>query len=116
MDLPLYVSQIWLFQKPVDFRRGKASLITLILNEQKNPTDGLYLFTNKGGTKLRGLCWHKNGFLLIWKELEQGRFSLHTKKDSPRYKLSEEEFKWLLAGLPWERMSQWGKQTFKKFS
>lgn len=116
MDLPLYANQIWLFQKPVDFRRGKTSLITLILNEQKSPTEGLYLFTNKRGNKLKCLCWHKNGFLVIWKELEQGRFSWSSKKDKSRVILNEEEFKWLIAGLPWERMSQWGEQSFKKFS
>lgn len=116
MDLPLYTNQIWLFQKPVDFRRGKTSLITLILNEQKSPTEGLYLFMNKRGNKLRCLCWHKNGFLVIWKELEQGRFSMSCKKDRMRVSLTEEEFKWLIAGLPWERMSHWGEQSFKKFS
>ena len=116
MHFPLYAKQIWLFQKPVDFRRGKTSLITLILNEQKNPTEGLYLFTNKRGDKLKVLCWHKNGFLLLWKELEQGRFSLSSKKEKSKILLDEAAFKWLVAGLPWEKMSQWGSQSFEKFS
>src|SRR5215213_4760395 len=109
MDLKFHLPNhevIWLFQNPVDFRRGKNSLITLILSEQKNPTEGIYLFTNKRGDKLKGLCWHKNGFLVLWKELEQGRFSLSAKKGKSRYQLNQEELCWLLAGLPWERMSQ----------
>lgn len=116
MQLTLDTKPLWLFQKPVDFRRGKNGLLALIVSEQKNPNEGLYLFRNKRGDKLKCLCWHKNGFLLLWKELERGKFSLSTKKGASGVKLSEEEFKWLLGGLPWEKMSQWGEQSFGKFS
>ena len=76
MQLPLYAEKIWFFQQPADFRRGKNGLITHIINEQKKPNEGLYIFINKRGDKLKCLCWHKNGFLLLWKELERNRFSL----------------------------------------
>jgi|SRR5215217_1347225 len=115
MQLPLYVKKIWLFQKPVDFRKGVQGLITLIRNEQKNPTEGFYIFYNKSRDKLKGLCWHKSGFLLIWKELEKGRFTLSEKKDG-HICLSEEEFHWLMAGFSWEKMSHWGLHSFQKFS
>lgn len=115
MQLPLYANNIWLFQKPLDFRCGKNRLLALISQTHKNPTEGMYLFLNKRGDKLKCLCWHKNGFLLLWKELEQGRFSISAKKDKHHVPLTEEEFTWLIGGLPWERMSQWGEHSFQKF-
>ncbi len=41
MHVPLYADKIWLFQKPLDFRCGKNSLIGLIQKEHKNPAQGL---------------------------------------------------------------------------
>ena len=116
MDLPLYIKEIWLFKEAIDFRKGKNALMTYILQAQKPPNDGLYLFINKRRDKIKGLCWHKNGFLFIWKELEKGKFFLELEASKTSYSLSKEELTWLLAGLPWQRMSQWGEKVFQKFS
>lgn len=116
MDFPLYVKEVWLFKAAIDFRKGKASLIHLILQEKKAPNEGLYLFINKRKDKIKGLCWHKNGFLLLWKELEKGKFSLDLEASKSSYLVSKEELVWLLAGLPWQRMKHWGEDVFQKFS
>jgi transposase len=116
MHLPLYADNIWLFQKPLDFRCGKNNLVALIQREHKNPMKGIYLFRNKRGDRLKCLCWHKNGFLVLWKELEQGRFSLSSKKERQHVVLTEQEFSWLIGGLPWEQMSRWGEHSFEQFS
>lgn len=116
MHLPLYADRIWLFQKPLDFRCGKNTLVGLIQKENKSPTQGIYLFINKRRDKLKCLCWHKNGFLVLWKELEQGHFSLSGKKARQHVMLTEREFGWLIGGLPWEQMSHWGEHSFEKFS
>lgn len=115
MQLSLPAKTIWLFQKPLDFRCGKNSMLALISKEQKNPTEGVYLFLNKRGDKLKGLCWHHNGFLVLWKELERGRFSLSAKKETHSIVLTEDECAWLIGGLAWESMSQWGTHSFQKF-
>ncbi len=41
MHVPLYAEKIWLFQKPLDFRCGKNSLIGLIQKELRNRLKGL---------------------------------------------------------------------------
>jgi hypothetical protein len=52
---------------------------------------------------------------MVYKRLEKGHFSL-----SDRYKkvieLSVDEFEWLLAGLNWSAMRQWGDLSYSKFS
>lgn len=116
MDFPLYIKEIWLFKEAIDFRKGKASLINHILKEKKTPNEGLYLFINKRKDKIKGLCWHKNGFLVIWKELEKGKFVLELEPSKTSYHVNNEELVWLLAGLPWQRMKQWGDKVFQKFS
>jgi transposase len=114
MQLALYGKEIWLFQSAIDFRSSIDGLLRLIIREAKNPQEGVYLFYNKRGDKLKGLCWHKNGYLLFYKRLEQGRFSVHTR--SHHCQLTQEECGWLLAGLEWEKMREWGELSYQKFS
>jgi len=115
MQLKLYSEKVWFYQTPIDFRKSLDGLIQEIQHSQKNPSEGLYLFCNKSRTRLKGLCWHKNGFLMLYKRLEKGHFSLsgHSKK---ALELRVEEFEWLLAGLNWSAMRQWGDLSYSKFN
>ena len=74
MQLQLYGKKMWLYRSSIDFRGSIDKLSYLISNNLKqNPQAGIYLFFNRGRDKIKGLSWHKNGFVLFYKRLETGR-------------------------------------------
>ena len=78
MQLQLYGKKIWVYRSAIDFRRSIDGLSSLITSELKqNPKEGVYLFYNRYRDKIKGLSWHKNGFVLFYKRIESGRFSMH---------------------------------------
>lgn len=65
------VKRIILVQKSADLRKGidgYVSIVQALLHQ--NPTDGsLYLFTNRGRNKLKGILHDGNGYWLVYKRL-----------------------------------------------
>jgi len=117
MQLQLYGKKIWIFHKPIDFRSSIDSLSSFITNEIKhNPQEGIHLFYNKGKDKIKCLSWHKNGFVLIYKRLEQGKFCFKFNKEQGVTDMKIEELSWLLAGLEWQKMRRWDELSYDKFS
>ncbi len=116
MQLQLYGNKIWLFNRAVDFRCSIDGLSALIVNNlQQKPQTGIYLFVNKGKNKIKCLSWHKNGFVLIYKRLETGKFCFEF-QSSGAIELKIEELGWLLAGLEWHKMRNWRELSYEKFS
>lgn len=117
MQLQLYGKKIWLYSQPVDFRRSIDGLSHLVMQEIKQPIkDGVFLFLNRKRDKLKCLSWHKNGFILLYKRLEQHLFSKTPPKTQGVVELSREEMSWLLAGLEWPKMRDWCELNYDKFS
>lgn len=117
MQLQLYGNKIWLFRKPIDFRRSIDGLSGLIVSEmQRNPQEGIYIFYNRNQDKIKCLSWHKNGFILLYKKLEKGKFIFVFNKDTGIVEMSSQEVSWLLAGLQWQRMRDWRELNYDKFS
>lgn len=83
---------------------------------KKDPRDGLYLFFNRSKNKVKGLSWHKNGFVLFYKRLEIGHFQINFNKETGSIEVQPDEFGWLLAGLEWQKMRDWRELKYDKFS
>ena len=64
--------------EPVDFRKsidGLAMAVGQALG--RDPMCGeMFLFRNRTRTALKAVYWTANGFVLVYKRLERGRFSL----------------------------------------
>ncbi len=117
MQLQLYGKQLWVFRRPVDFRQSIDGLSSLIVIEtQRNPQEGIYIFYNRNRDKLKCLSWHKNGFILLYKRLEKGRFSFVFNQATGVVEMTVEELSWSLAGLEWQKMRNWGELSYDKFS
>lgn len=117
MQLQLYGKKIWLYQQPVDFRRSIDGLVAIISEELKqNPQESIYLFYNRDQSKIKCLSWHRNGYLLFYKRLEQGRFSFNQAKKQKTTTIDMTELGWLLAGLEWQKMRDWRELNYDKFS
>ena len=67
------------------------------------------VFHNKYCDKIKMLYWNTEGFCLLYKRIEKGRFRFPTKIDSPVYTITEEELLWLLHGLKIEDIRHYKK-------
>ena len=117
MQIQLYGKKIFVFREPIDFRASIDGLSALITNSiQQNPQSGVYLFCNKKRDKIKCLSWHKNGFILLSKRLEQNRFYFDFKVNQGVTEMNMDELQWLLAGLEWQKMRHWRELSYDKFS
>jgi len=115
MQLTLSSPTIWLATQPIDFRKAIDGLTQVALSQPSaNLQDDVFVFYNRRRDKLKLLAWHGNGFVLIYKRLETGKFTVET-NNSGQYQLNETQLSWLLAGLDWKTMSDWGHLSFDNF-
>jgi transposase len=117
MQLQLYGKKIWVFRSPIDFRASIDGLSAMIMNGMhQNPQDGIFLFYNRGKDKIKCLSYHKNGFVLVYKRLDLGRFCFAFNQEEGMTEMTVEELGWLLAGLEWQKMRHWRELSYDKFS
>ena len=58
----------------------------------------LYLFCGKRRDRIKALLWEKDGFVMLYKRLENGNFKWPRSSEEVR-PLSWKEFNWLMDGL-----------------
>ena len=77
LTLPSSV-RVYLAAEPVDLRRGHDGLVAIVRSTwQLNPFEGhLFVFLGKRLDRVKILAWDRNGFVLYYKRLSQGRFRL----------------------------------------
>lgn len=114
MQLQLQSAKVFVSYKPVDFRKGIDGLCEYISQEYDSSlSSGIYIFHNKGKDKLKVLFWHNNGFILLHKRLEKGKFTIP--QSTEPLKITSEQLSWLLAGLDWYSMSNWQELSYKEY-
>jgi transposase len=70
--------RVFLAAEPVDLRRGHDGLVAIVRSTwQLNPFDGhLFVFLGRRLDRVKILVWDRNGFVLYYKRLSQGRFRM----------------------------------------
>jgi len=69
--------KIFLFTEPVDMRKGFDGLSAVAQKKHLDPTNGhLYIFVSKRRNRIKILFWHRGGYVIWYKRLEQGRLVL----------------------------------------
>lgn len=118
MKLAINVDKIFVFSAPIDFRCSINSLCNhVVKNFDTNPWSGVFVFFNRNRDKIKLLGWHRNGFVMLYKILEHGKFCIGFNSNNKAVALELEQLQWLLAGLDWQQMSNWqGELEFKDFS
>lgn len=87
-------SKIYLKPGRTDLRKGIDGLAAIVKNEidldpfQKNV---LFLFCGSSPTKIKGLVWEGDGFLLIYKRCESGRYQWPKNVEEARHLLLDQE-------------------------
>lgn len=87
-----------------DLRRGIDGLAGLVQQQfQLNPFQrALFLFCGRRRDRIKGLYWEGDGFLLLYKRLEEGSFQWPRNGTEAR-ELTAQQYRWLMEGLSVEQ-------------
>jgi len=83
-----------------DMRKSIDGLAAVVQqNFRLDPfSNSLFLFRGHKCNRIKALYWEGDGFVLLYKRLENGRFQWPRTKEEARL-ITEQEFRWLLEGL-----------------
>jgi transposase len=83
-----------------DLRRGIDGLAGLVQQQFRlDPfTNTLFLFCGRRRDRIKALYWEGNGFLLLYKRLEQGVYQWPRNENEAR-ELTPQQYRWLMEGL-----------------
>ena len=93
-------AKVWLYLQPIDFRKQLDGLIIEVAaNLKKDPASGQwFIFRNRKGNKIKIILWERNGFWMLYKRVEKGRFQFPDKLDTDM-QLTPNQLSWLLSGI-----------------
>lgn len=94
------VQSIFIVCGYTDMRKSIDGLVAIIKDTYDlNPFDNsLFLFCGRRGERLKAIHWEQDGFVLMYKRLEGGRFQWPRSKEEVR-DITWQEFRWLMEGL-----------------
>ena len=97
--------RIFMAVKPVDMRRsfdGLCATITEALGS--NPLTGdPYLFRGRRADRIKAIIWDRNGLMIWYKRLEQGKYKWPT-RECASIELTMHELELLLDGVDFTRI------------
>jgi transposase len=92
--------QIYIACGYTDMRKSIDGLALLVKQTfQLNPfQSSLFLFCGRRRDRFKALYWEENGFVLLYKRLENGKFQW-PKNEEAVLAITEQQLRWLLEGL-----------------
>ncbi len=87
-----------------DLRRGIDGLASIISESFHLDPYGnaLFLFCGRRSDRLKALYWEENGFVLLYKRLETGRFQW-PRTGEEAIQITPQQYRWLMEGLQIEQ-------------
>ena len=87
-----------------DLRRGIDGLAGLVKSEfDLDPfQEALFLFCGRRRDRIKALYWEGNGFVLLYKRLEQGVYQW-PRTDAEVRQITPQQYRWLMEGLKVEQ-------------
>jgi len=94
------VAKIYLVCGYTDMRRSIDGLMAIVRDSfELDPySNSLFLFCGKRCDRLKALHFDKDGFVLLYKRLDAGRFQW-PRNSCDVQNLTRQEFRWLMEGL-----------------
>lgn len=93
-------TDIYLVTQPVDFRKSINGLTALIQEELgRSPMEeACFVFCNNQRDKMKIIEWDHNGFWLLYKRLESGKFQW-PQSEQEILSITRDQYDWLMNGL-----------------
>jgi len=93
-------SNIYIAHGYTDMRRSIDGLASIVQHNFKlDPfSNSLFLFCGRKNNRIKALYWEGDGFVLLYKRLENGRYQW-PRKESEAKEISPQQLRWLLEGL-----------------
>ena len=98
---PEYFSGIYIVCGYTDLRYGIDSLAAILerkFHAKLFVPNTLFLFCGRSASKIKGLLWEGDGFLLLYKRLDNGAFSWPRSAEEA-LEISSEQYAMLMQGL-----------------
>jgi transposase len=94
-------ARVFLCRASVDFRKAHDGLCALVRDEfRDDPFCGdVFVFFNKARDRIKLLLWDRNGFWLLYKRLERGRFPFDVRGTGARVEISRAQLSMILEGI-----------------
>lgn len=107
-------ARIYVYRPAVDFRKAINGLSLLVQEvlELDVFANHWFVFTNRHRNRVKILYWHRNGFCLWMKRLEQDRF-IWPQAEQDVMQLSEQQLCWLLDGYNLNLMKPHQRLTYQ---
>ena len=98
------VSAVYLSCGYTDMRRSIDGLAAIVEQQfQLDPfSRALFLFCGRRADRIKGLLWEGDGFLLLYKRLEGGRYQWPRDTEEAK-RITPQQLRWLLEGLSIEQ-------------
>lgn len=98
------IAHIYIVCGKTDLRRGIDGLATIVKDEYQLDvyTDALFLFCGVRSDRFKMLYWDGDGFLLLYKRLENGKLRWPRHRQEVK-QLSQQQLRWLFEGLKVEQ-------------
>lgn len=98
------VDKIYLAVGYTDLRKSIDGLaLEIQLEFDMDPLQNcLFLFCGKRRDRIKGLLWQKDGFLLLYKRLDNGKFQW-PRNNKELKEITQQQYRWLLEGLKIEQ-------------
>ena len=98
------VTQVYLITGYTDLRRGIDGLAEVVQGKlELDPYNtALFLFCGRRRDRIKGLLWEGDGFLLLYKRLDNGCFRWPRNETEAKL-LTEQEIRWLFECLELEQ-------------
>ncbi|MDR2570139.1 MAG: IS66 family insertion sequence element accessory protein TnpB [Oscillospiraceae bacterium] len=92
--------KVYLLCGATDMRRSINSLAAIVQQSYKLDlfTSALFLFCGRRSDRIKGLIWEGDGFILLYKVLERGRFRWPRNKNEALL-INNQQLRWLMEGL-----------------
>lgn len=108
---------ITIYHRAVDMRKSIDGLVTLIvealgLDPQANV---MYLFHNKASDKFKAIFWDGDGFILLYKRKEKGRFKFPKDLSDTYYEIDSDLFHWLRKGFDFYALKQHPELKYSQY-
>ena len=98
---PKMFSRIYIACGHTDLRYGIDGLANIVQSEfEMDPFEKgvLFMFCGRKSDRIKCLLWEGDGFLLLYKRIENGRFQWPRNSEEVM-QMTPQQFKWLMEGL-----------------